>query len=280
MSGTLALGNEPPRSGFERSVGRVGAVARSADAGTGRLAPRSAPIWRVSAEEPLPMPPVSDAVPEPVVAEPAVLEPARASAPVRTQLAGPAATPMAQPASAAYVPHGASDVQYLSSAWPGNWQPPVCSDIAFRPLGDAVMPIIGRQIYHGAIDLMTLYDFDFHNPASDLAASLTPRGLYQLRKFAGRLQYTQAPITVQFSELHPELAAARRERVVQELAALGIANADALVVLGRARFGVPGTQAIQTAAGLESVIENRGRTVTPDSSARFGTGRSFRGFGR
>jgi hypothetical protein len=187
---------------------------------------------------------------------------------------------VAPPIAAPYISDGAADVQYLSSAWPGNWRPAVCSDIAFRPFGDAVMPIIGRQIYHGAVDLMTLYDFDFHNPATDLAASLTPRGLYQLRKFAGRLQFTQAPITVQFSELRPELAAARRSHVVEQLAALGVANADALVVLGRARFGVPGTEAVQTAAGLESVIENRGRTVTPDSSARFGTGRSFGGFGR
>ena len=44
--------------------------------------------------------------------------------------------------------------------------------------------------------------------------------------------------------------------------------------------GVPATEAVQTAVGLESVIENRGRTVTPDSSARFGTGRVFGGFGR
>ena len=265
MSGTLAMADEPVRSGFEHSVGRVGALTWSATAETGRIARRPAAIVRVSAEEPLPMPPA----PEPA----AVPEPQGEAATARVPIAAP-------PAAAPFIANGAAEVQYLSSAWPGTWRPPVCSDIAFRPFGDAVMPTIGRQIYQGSVDLMTLYDFDFYSMATQQAAALTPRGLYQLRKFARRLEFTPAAITVQFSESNPELGAARRMHVIQELSALGIANAEALVVLGRARFGVPATEAVQTAVGLESVIENRGRTVTPDSSARFGTGRVFGGFGR
>ena len=271
LSGTLALGDEPPRSGFERSAGRVGAVARSADADTGRLARRPAWIEQVSAEEPFPMPPAST----PPASTPPASAPPASEVRATPQIVFPA------PSIAAPVhSERGADVQYLSSAWPGIVHAPVCSEIVFRPFGEGVMPIIGRQIYQGAVDLLTLYDFDFYDPATDQAAALTPRGHVQLQKFARRLQFAQAPITVQFSEWHPELAAARRHHVVQQLAALGVADADALVVLGRARFGVPATEAVQTAAGLESVIENRGRTVTPDSSARFGTGRSFGGFGR
>ncbi len=265
MAGALAMADEPVRSGFERSVGRVGALTRSATADTGRIVRWPDAIVQVSADEPRPMPPAREPAAVPVPAD----EAATARVPF-----------VAPPAAAPPIVQRAAEVQYLSSAWPSSWCPPVCSDIAFRPFGDALMPTIGRQIYQGSVDVMTLYDFDFYGAATEQAAALTPRGLYQLQKFAQRLPFTQAPITVQFSELHPELGAARRNRVAQELAALGVANADAMVVLQRAQFGVPATEAVQTAVGLESVIENRGRTVTPDSSARFGTGRVFGGFGR
>lgn len=265
LSGTLVLGAEPAATGFQPRGARFGGMSGSAAGEIGRLERRRTPIVQVSADEPLPTPPP--------LAPPAAPVPQEASAVVRVPPVAPAeAGPFAAPTVV--------EVQYLSSAWPGNWCPPVCSDIAFRPFGDGLMPIMGRQIYRGSVDLMTLYDFDFHGAATGRGTELTPRGLYQLRKYAGRLEFQQAPITVQFSESTPELSAARRMHVVQQLSALGVSGADALVVLGRARFGVPATEALRTAEGLDSVIDSRGRTVTPDSSARFGTGRSGGGFGR
>jgi hypothetical protein len=142
------------------------------------------------------------------------------------------------------------------------------------------MLTMGRQIYHGSAGMMMLYDYDFDSSDATRAAELTPRGLYQLQKFARRLEFTPAPITIQLSETDPALNAARWQNVVMQLSALGLANAETLVVLGRERFGVPATEALQTDAGLDYVIETRGRTVTPDSSARFGTGQVFSGFGR
>lgn len=267
MSSTLALGEDPAASGFHRSAGRFAAMHGSAAGEIGRLDRGRTPIRQVSADDPSPVPPppAPPAAPDPQDA------PEEAPAMVRV--------PSVLPPDA-FGTRTTAEVQYLSSAWPGHWCPPACSDIAFRPLGDSLMPVMGRQVYQGAVDLMTLYDFDFYSAATERAAELTPRGQYQLRKFAGRLGFCQAPITVQFSDSTPELSAARRVHVIEHLSALGVSGAEALVVLGRARFGVPATEAVQTARGLESVIENRGRTVTPDSSARFGTGRSFGGFGR
>jgi hypothetical protein len=257
-SGTLAAADTPAHPGGRR----VGTMVISATEESPSTWKPTRTVQRASATVPPPAPAVESAE------EPATTQPQ-----------------LALPAARVFVPDpahftGVQDSRYESSAWPRASCPPPCSDIAFRPFGDSVMLTMGRQIYHGSAGMMMLYDYDFHSADVTRAAELTPRGLYQLRKFARRLEFTPAPITIQFSETDPALNTARWQNVVSQLSALGLANADSFVVFGRERFGVPATEAVQTAAGLDYVIETRGRTVTPDNSARFGTGQVFSGFGR
>lgn len=270
LSAILARADDPIRTGIHNSVRQAGPMVRSLD---GTLRPhRRLPfeIVRVSGEEADPALPAAEPV-----AEPALVRIDDVPPPV------PAPPAAASPATSSdSMISGVAEVRYISSAWPGTWRPSDCSDISFQPLGASVAGAMGRQIFQGAVELMTLYNFDFYRAETERQSELTERGLYQLQKYARRLEFVPAAIKVEIAESNPALDAARREHVVAQLGSWGVPNADSLVVLGRARFGVSGSEAVQTAEGLERVIDTRGRSVTPDTSARFGTGRGTSGFAR
>jgi hypothetical protein len=152
-----------------------------------------------------------------------------------------------------------------------------------RPLGDAVISAMTGQIRHGSAEMLMLYDYDFYAVDAASAARLTPRGRIQLARFVDRMQSTGAPLKIQSAANRSALDTARRQHVVRELAAYGVADAQDRVKLARVKYKAPATEALQTAQGLQEMIQSRGRTIKPQDSTGFlggGGGGGGGGFGR
>jgi hypothetical protein len=113
-----------------------------------------------------------------------------------------------------------------------------------RPFGSYAIQAQQMQIANGLRDQQVLYHYDFN--VGDEAATLTPRGRYQLRKMIQRMEATACPIIVQTTIVNPELDEARRQSVLDALRAAGVPAGPEMVVAEHPP--VPGLQ------GLEGVM--------------------------
>jgi hypothetical protein len=113
-----------------------------------------------------------------------------------------------------------------------------------RPFGSYAIQAQQMQIANGLRDQQVLYHYDFN--VGDEAATLSPRGQYQLRKMIQRMPATSCPIVIQTSIVNPELDEARRQSVLDALRAAGVPAGPDMVVAEHPP--VPGLQ------GLEGVL--------------------------
>jgi hypothetical protein len=139
----------------------------------------------------------------------------------------------------------------------------------YAPFGDSVYAAFSRQAYLGAVQLLSLYDYDFQQ----IRPELTPRGTYQLQKCLRQLEITPDAIKIQ-ATLNMELDAARREYVIGMLSLWGISNAESMVTTVRMPKGRPSIETLETANGLLNNLSDRGRTIRAGGSAAF-TGARF-----
>ncbi len=98
-----------------------------------------------------------------------------------------------------------------------------------RPFGSYVLQGEQMQITNGLQDQQVLYHYDFF--AGDRAATLSPRGEYQLKKIIRRMEIASCPIVIQTAIVNPELDEARRESVLEALRAAGVAAVPDMVVI-------------------------------------------------
>jgi hypothetical protein len=112
-----------------------------------------------------------------------------------------------------------------------------------RPYGTYVLQAEQMQIVNGVRDQQVLYDYDFLT--GDHAAELRPRGQYQLQKIVRRMEIAPCPIIIQTNTNfpNPELDEARRQHVLDALAAAGVPATPDMVVAGRPP--VPGLQGVE-----------------------------------
>lgn len=209
------------------------------------------------------------------------LPPAPPAAVPLTPESPPAAVPgRTPPATAPYVSSGFVDPRYESTSESSIYTS-VCRrcgrthcHCVYAPFGDAVRSAFGQQIHRGSARLLTLYAYDFHPVGTPHQSQLTSRGSYQLDKMVARLQYTPSPIRIEASG-NDSLDAARRIRVLESLGALGIADADGLVVTVRTGAGRPAIEMLESSYDLLESIRLRGRTIEEGGSATFTGGAQF-----
>jgi hypothetical protein len=94
--------------------------------------------------------------------------------------------------------------------------------------GESLRLNFGAHVANGAAARLTLYDYDFECGT----ARLNVRGRDRVRQLGARLACTPAPLVVEQLPLAPELSLARREAVLRELAAAGLAVPPARVLVG------------------------------------------------
>lgn len=138
----------------------------------------------------------------------------------------------------------------------------------YAPFGEAVRSAFGQQIHLGSARLMTLYAYDFLPEGTPRQTELTSRGEYQLEKIVSRLQYTPSRIKIEASG-NDTLDAARRMRVLQALGAMGIDNADGMVVTVRTDPGRPAVELLESSYDLLESIRERGQTLQGGGTATF-----------
>jgi hypothetical protein len=141
------------------------------------------------------------------------------------------------------------------SHYPGYYQE--------RPFGTYVRAAAIGQIRNGLADQMVLYRYDFRDGSR--AAELSPRGKYQLTKFAMRAFQCGMPILIEETPDTPEVASARRDYVIGALRELDsdFAQPEDLVVVGRPRLpGLNGNEALIIDVNLLQQTQSRG-TIGP-----------------
>jgi hypothetical protein len=110
-----------------------------------------------------------------------------------------------------------------------------------RPFGTYVLQAEQMQMVNGLQDQQVLYHYDFFQ--GDRAATLSPRGEYQLRKIIQRMEIAPCPIIIQTSIVNAELDEARRQHVLDALEAAGVPVEPELVVVDHPPL--PGLQGVE-----------------------------------
>jgi hypothetical protein len=143
------------------------------------------------------------------------------------------------------------------------------------PLGASLQATMATQVANGEVARQILYEFDFCRDE----VMLSPRGRRQLAKIARRLPANMAPLVIQ-STGDPELDRLRRERVIDELAALSFSvPQERVLTLGPSVRGLDGIdstiteQKLQRLAPRPQPINSVGSSSFPPNNAQSGTGR-------
>jgi hypothetical protein len=110
-----------------------------------------------------------------------------------------------------------------------------------RPFGTQTLQAEQMQIVNGLRDQQVLYDYDFY--PGDRAAELSPRGHYQLRKIIQRMEIVPSPIILQTAIVDPKLDEARKQHVLDALAAAGVPAVPEIVIVDHP--ALPGLQGVE-----------------------------------
>ncbi len=121
-----------------------------------------------------------------------------------------------------------------------------------RPFGTLVDAHITKQVVNAAAARMVLYRYDFHEGILGDATTLNPHGRRRLRTVARLAQCCeQCPVIIEPSDGHPEIDAARRQHVIEALAAMDCPVAgDRIVIRVPRSAGLRGVEALAIGEAL------------------------------
>lgn len=119
------------------------------------------------------------------------------------------------------------------------------------PLGAVMHSHFQTQVDNGLASRLVVYRFDFYNEPGTNHSLLNPYGIRRLQKIAPLLMNTFQPLIVEEVIERPQLNQARREQVLQQLAALSLPIDSSRVIIGRAPTpGLDGNEAIENHGNL------------------------------
>lgn len=108
------------------------------------------------------------------------------------------------------------------------------------PLGYSLYATMSSQVGKANLHTFTLYRSDFHDGTNQL----TPSGSWRLSHLVSRLPAWNGPLVVEWTPEQPELAAVRRDTVLNLLRGSSIPLADNRIVVGPSPYtGILGTDA-------------------------------------
>jgi hypothetical protein len=132
------------------------------------------------------------------------------------------------------------------------------------PLGARLYAHLNAQVANGVAAQMVLYRYDFCDGILHEASQLNHHGRTRLQRMGWMLRCNLHPLIVEETPEEPSLAAARREHVIQSLAASGIAVPDEWVVVGQPpSAGLSGEEAIIV---YHKMVPPEGQAPTPSPS--------------
>jgi hypothetical protein len=134
-----------------------------------------------------------------------------------------------------------------------------------RPFGSFVVRAERMQIVNGLQDQQVLYHYDFFQ--DDRAATLSPRGEYQLRKIIQRMEIAPCPIIIQTSVVNHDLDEARRQHVLDALQAAGVPAEPEMVVVDHPPL--PGLQGLEGTLVYGNLL---GQTQARGGGFQYGVG--------